>query len=296
MRISVTVAKAQLTEPARRAENGDEIVLTRHGHAAVRLVPVKAALDRESRRAILEAARAAGSAKAKAGPSAARSQDFLYGAPVIAVDTSALMAIVLGEPDAGACIAALEDEDEILISPGTLAEALIVSARRNVDAEVTSIIDRLGFAIVTATAAAARRSFFWGASSGRASNAAMPSRSTRATSGSRGGTRSARAAANLGTGRPAYRHVHRQHRAAPRHGRRPPSHGPCRDCAGGVHHAKQWRLDHVRQIFELTAFSHRRPTGSRRSLSTTCGAIGQNLTLGTGSEGPLIADFVEELA
>ena len=117
MRISVTVAKAQLTEPARRAENGDEIVLTRHGHAAVRLVPVKAALDRESRRAILEAARAAGSAKAKAGPSAARSQDFLYGAPVIAVDTSALMAIVLGEPDAGACIAALEDEDEILISP-----------------------------------------------------------------------------------------------------------------------------------------------------------------------------------
>ena len=108
MRISVTVAKAQLTEPARRAENGDEIVLTRHGHAAVRLVPVKAALDRESRRAILEAARAAGSAKAKAGPSAARSQDFLYGAPVIAVDTSALMAIVLGEPDAGACIAAFD--------------------------------------------------------------------------------------------------------------------------------------------------------------------------------------------
>jgi ribonuclease VapC len=153
VRISVTVARAQLTEPARRAENGDEIVLTRHGHAAVRLVPVKAALDRESRRVILEAARAAGSAKAKAGPSAARSQDFLYGAPVIAIDTSALMAIVLGEPEAGACTAALEDEDEILISSGTLAEALIVSARRNVDAEVTSITDRLGFAIVTAAAA-----------------------------------------------------------------------------------------------------------------------------------------------
>ena len=76
---------------------------------------------------------------------------------MIAVDTSALMAIVLGEPEAGACIAALEDEDEILISPGTLAEALIVSERRNVDAEVTSITDRLGFAIVTTTAAAARR-------------------------------------------------------------------------------------------------------------------------------------------
>jgi len=25
-----------------------------------------------------------------------------------------------------------------------------------------------------------------------------------------------------------------------------------RDCAGGIHHAKQWRLDHVRQIPELT--------------------------------------------
>ena len=36
-------------------------------------------LDRKSRRALLEAARAAGSAKAEAGPSAARSQDFLYG-------------------------------------------------------------------------------------------------------------------------------------------------------------------------------------------------------------------------
>src|SRR4051794_4027479 len=38
------------------------------------------------------------------------------------------MAIVLDEPEAGACIAALEAEGEILISAGTVAEALIVSA------------------------------------------------------------------------------------------------------------------------------------------------------------------------
>jgi ribonuclease VapC len=76
---------------------------------------------------------------------------------VIAVDTSALMAIVLGEPEADACIAALEAEDEILISAGTVAEALIVSAHRNVDAEVESMIDRLGFEIVTVTPAAAWR-------------------------------------------------------------------------------------------------------------------------------------------
>ncbi|HUB13068.1 MAG TPA: type II toxin-antitoxin system prevent-host-death family antitoxin [Acetobacteraceae bacterium] len=79
MLVSVTEAKGQLTELVRRAEAGDEIVLTRHGHPAVRLVPVTATLDRQSRRAVLEAARASGAAKAKAGPSAARSQDFLYG-------------------------------------------------------------------------------------------------------------------------------------------------------------------------------------------------------------------------
>jgi prevent-host-death family protein len=78
MRVSVTDAKGQLTELVRRAEAGDEVVLTRHGHAAVRLVPVKAALDCASRRALLEAARTSGSSRAKAGPDAARSQDFLY--------------------------------------------------------------------------------------------------------------------------------------------------------------------------------------------------------------------------
>jgi prevent-host-death family protein len=79
MRISVTDAKGQLTELVRRAEAGDEIVLTRHGHPAVRLVPVQEALDPKARRALLEAARTHGSAKASAGPAAARSQDFLYG-------------------------------------------------------------------------------------------------------------------------------------------------------------------------------------------------------------------------
>jgi ribonuclease VapC len=76
---------------------------------------------------------------------------------MIAVDTSALMAIVLDEPKAGACIAALEAEDEILISAGTLAETLIVSARRNVGAEMARFIDRLAPDIVTVTPAAARR-------------------------------------------------------------------------------------------------------------------------------------------
>ena len=79
MRISVTDAKGRLTDLVRRAEAGDEVILTRHGHEAVRLVPVMAAPDRKAKRKLLEAARASGAAKATAGPDAARSQDFLYG-------------------------------------------------------------------------------------------------------------------------------------------------------------------------------------------------------------------------
>ncbi|UPK32540.1 type II toxin-antitoxin system prevent-host-death family antitoxin [Bradyrhizobium sp. 186] len=79
MRVSVTDAKGQLTELVRRAEAGDEVILTRHGHAAVRLVPIKLQPDRATRRSVLEAARKSGAAKAAPGPSAARSQDFLFG-------------------------------------------------------------------------------------------------------------------------------------------------------------------------------------------------------------------------
>jgi prevent-host-death family protein len=80
MEISVTDAKAKLTELVRRAEAGDEIVLTRHGQPAARLVPIVAAQDPKSRRAVLEAVRKSARAKATPGASAARSQDFLYGA------------------------------------------------------------------------------------------------------------------------------------------------------------------------------------------------------------------------
>ncbi len=79
MRISVTDAKGQLTELVRLAEAGDEIVLTRHGHPAVRLVPVKEIPDQQARRRLLEAARRRGAAKASPGAPAAHSQDFLYG-------------------------------------------------------------------------------------------------------------------------------------------------------------------------------------------------------------------------
>ncbi len=76
---------------------------------------------------------------------------------MIAVDTSALMAIVRGEAEADACIKVLEVETDVLVSAGTAAEALIVAAQRNVGEEMTSLIDGLGFEIVRVTAASARR-------------------------------------------------------------------------------------------------------------------------------------------
>lgn len=79
MHISVTDAKGQLTELVRRAQAGDEVILTRHGHAVARLAPVKLTPDRTSRRTLLAEVRASAAMKAADGPSAAHSQDFLYG-------------------------------------------------------------------------------------------------------------------------------------------------------------------------------------------------------------------------
>jgi len=79
MQVSVTDAKGQLTDLVRRAEAGDEVVLTRHGRAAVRLVPVEQGRDAAGRRALMDAVRRSAAGRIIVGPSAARSQDDLYG-------------------------------------------------------------------------------------------------------------------------------------------------------------------------------------------------------------------------
>ena len=76
--VSVSDAKAQLTELVRRAEAGDEVILTRHGRPAVRLIAIKGRVSAPERRRRLEAFRKSAAAKANPGPPAARSQDFLY--------------------------------------------------------------------------------------------------------------------------------------------------------------------------------------------------------------------------
>lgn len=79
MRISVSEAKGKLTELVRRAEAGEQIVLTRHGQAAVTLVPVQPRPNADARHALIAGVREAAAGKRSSGVSAARSQDFLYG-------------------------------------------------------------------------------------------------------------------------------------------------------------------------------------------------------------------------
>jgi ribonuclease VapC len=73
---------------------------------------------------------------------------------MIVVDTSALMAILLGEAEA--CMRAIEAAERLIISAGTLAEALVVAERRGIGAEMQALIEGLGFEVASVTAASAR--------------------------------------------------------------------------------------------------------------------------------------------
>jgi ribonuclease VapC len=76
---------------------------------------------------------------------------------VIAVDTSALMAIALDEPEADRVISVLEAERPLVISAVTVAEALIVGRGRGVGAEIQKLIDRFDFQVQTIDLVDARR-------------------------------------------------------------------------------------------------------------------------------------------
>jgi len=76
---------------------------------------------------------------------------------VIAVDTSALIAIALSEPEADACIGVLAVEEDILISAGTLAEMLVVAGRRNLGEAAARLLEQFGLTVVPVTEESARR-------------------------------------------------------------------------------------------------------------------------------------------
>ena len=76
---------------------------------------------------------------------------------MIAVDTSALMAILLSESEGSACADALATNDRIVISTATVAEALIVAERRNLGAEMARLVDGLRLEIASISLATTRR-------------------------------------------------------------------------------------------------------------------------------------------
>ena len=76
---------------------------------------------------------------------------------MIAVDTSALMAILLAEPPLQDCISVLSKNIRVLISAGTLAEIHIIAATRGLDDELTELLDRMKFEIVPVTPDVSKR-------------------------------------------------------------------------------------------------------------------------------------------
>ena len=73
------------------------------------------------------------------------------------LDTSALMAVLLGEPAGVACAAVLSSEARLQISAGTLAEALIVAGNRGIGSEMAALVIEGGVEVVPVTAATAAR-------------------------------------------------------------------------------------------------------------------------------------------
>lgn len=79
MDVAISEAKAKLTDLVRRAEAGEDVILTRHGHPAVRLVAVKRKPTPEEKRELFRRLR--GSIKGLPeweGVTAATAADFLY--------------------------------------------------------------------------------------------------------------------------------------------------------------------------------------------------------------------------
>ena len=94
-----------------------------------------------------------GQGRASVTPEAAGPQSL----DAVVLDTSALMAILLGEPESAACAAVLGSEARLLISAGTLAEALIVAGNRGIGTEMATLVAEGGVEVVPVTAATAAR-------------------------------------------------------------------------------------------------------------------------------------------
>ena len=70
---------------------------------------------------------------------------------MICVDSSALMAIVLNEPDAQRCRDALKAHEVAIISAGTLAEAMIAATRRSLGDQMAALVDAAQLRVLEVT-------------------------------------------------------------------------------------------------------------------------------------------------
>lgn len=74
---------------------------------------------------------------------------------MIVVDTSAIMAVLLGEPDSEQIIQALSDH-ALAISAGTLAELFIVATARGFKEDLESLLHAIGAEVIVVDGAIAR--------------------------------------------------------------------------------------------------------------------------------------------
>ena len=75
----------------------------------------------------------------------------------VVLDSSALIAILYGEPATDRLLEAIDSAGELLISAGTLAEAHIVAARRGIGRQMVDLLDALAPEVVPVTAETAYR-------------------------------------------------------------------------------------------------------------------------------------------
>ena len=74
---------------------------------------------------------------------------------MMVLDTSALMALLLSEPESDEIAEVLSGEEPFVISAGTLSEALIVAKRRGVRDELAELLDAIGVEVEVLDAAKA---------------------------------------------------------------------------------------------------------------------------------------------
>jgi prevent-host-death family protein len=79
MNLAISKAKNKLTDLVNRAEQGVEVVLTRHGTEVVKLVPFRPVVNLETKKEILSRLLEESQSIIWRETNVAHSQDFLYG-------------------------------------------------------------------------------------------------------------------------------------------------------------------------------------------------------------------------